>query len=98
MGYRILYGPAGKTEIEWNRRRGKVRKTVLAGFFVLAVCAAACMIAGKEKLQEVFIPGNPDVTRAAFGKLTEDIQNGESLGDAMAAFCMEIIENAEQVR
>ncbi|MBQ7340855.1 MAG: hypothetical protein IJW41_01635 [Oscillospiraceae bacterium] len=41
------------------------------------------------------LPGDPDKTQAALATLTEDIRAGESLGQAITAFCQEIVDNAQ---
>jgi hypothetical protein len=45
-------------------------------------------------VQEVLLPGDPAVTAAALENMTEGLRSGESLLDAVTAFCREIIANA----
>lgn len=83
MGYRIVYG-------EQRKRTLPIRR-----FFLGAICVliAALLIwpAGRNALQQIFLPGDADVTASALRNLTEDLHDGVAIGDAVTAFCQEII-------
>lgn len=92
MGYQISYGPI-KTK-DSVKMRGK---TVRA--FALVICIIALVIGlqvsgvGKT-LWRWMLPGNPEVTSAALDTMAESLKQGDSVGEAVTAFCREIIENA----
>ncbi len=94
MGYRIEYGQT-ITKVKLKEKVRNIRiewllKTIAAGCVLLFLA----FLWGKENVRTFFIPGDPDVTGHAAKCFVEDVRNGESISDAFAAFCMEIIENA----
>lgn len=95
MSYTIQYGSSGKLEDDWNvqyrREKGHIIKRVL-----LCILGLAFLISLKfETVQNFLIPGDAEVTKAAFFQFTEDIQSGEQFKDAVYTFCREIIDHAE---
>ena len=48
-----------------------------------------------QAVQDFLIPGDPDVTRAAFSSFTRQLQEGERFSDAATVFCRRIIESDE---
>ena len=66
---------------------------------ILALLTTICVIlfilfSADGKVRDILIPGNAEVTRRAVSGFVDDIREGEQVKDALAAFCMEIIENA----
>lgn len=98
MGYTIQYGPSGKAETAWRGRRKKKTRIRISLVLLAAVCAFGVLAGGVEKVWEFLIPGDPEITKAAFMQFTEDIRQGGSVGEAITAFCREIIDNAEIVQ
>ena len=95
MGYTIQYGPAGKAEAAWHAKRRKKSGVILA-VCVLAVAFVAIVLSGDfEQIKNYLIPGDLEVTKAAFAQFTENIRQGDTVGDAITAFCREIIDGAE---
>lgn len=92
MAYRIDYGPAQPEEKSCTLRLQVLTASFLL-LFVLLVKQA--WPEGTAKLQEIFLPGDAHSTQTAFQELISDLQNGEGLGDAVTAFCEEIIDHAE---
>lgn len=88
MAYRIVYGPEPKPKQKGSKR------------WIAMLCAAA-LLAGLfltgagESLKNWLLPGDPEVTAAALDSLVQGIREGEDLGDAVGAFCREIVENAQ---
>ena len=95
MGYTIQYGPAGKAEAAWHAKRRKKAGAILAVCVLAVVFAAMVLSGGFEEIKNYLIPGDPEVTQAAFAQFTEDIRQGDTVGDAITAFCREIIDGAE---
>jgi len=50
----------------------------------------------RSKLEQWLIPGNPQVAKAAFSLMLDDLRDGESLGEAVTTFCNEIITCSEK--
>lgn len=94
MSYRIEYeGVSAEENIcGANRKTGLWMK----GIYVLIVlCVVIFILFGNMEVAEsIFIPGNPEITKAAFLSFTEDLQEGSTFRDAFITFCREIIENA----
>jgi len=95
VGYTIQYGPAGKAETAWHAKRRKKSGAVLAVCVLVIVFAVLALSGNFEQIKNYLIPGDPEVTKAAFAQFTEDIRQGDTVGDAITAFCREIIEGAE---
>lgn len=91
MGYRIEYdGRAGKYEI---RSRSPWRFPLLlscaVGLFLLATFPF--WEEGAEYIREALVPGENEVTTAALKNLTARLRQGDSLRDAVTAFCQDVI-------
>lgn len=91
MSYRIRYSP------ESSRRYPKQSKKALPiprrAAIIAAVCAAVVgfFLAKPEVCKNIFIPGDPQRTGAAFAGLVDDIRGGDPFPQAIKAFCTEIV-------
>ncbi len=92
MGYRIEYEKIGKISQRTEKRWTGVLMGTLV--IVLVLGAIAVKTVGLEWVQEVLLPGDPDVTAAALEGMVEDLRSGEGIAEAFKAFCQEIIKNA----
>lgn len=94
MGYRIQYGrEAIRTAIAEPVKMKEKRPGIVP--FILITTAAVCLLLQKGgALTDYFIPGNKEVTSAAFTTLIDNVKGGEPVADAVTAFCREIIDNA----
>lgn len=90
MAYRIRYGQPGIGERTAISRNKKVLPVILAA--VICIAVAICVL--NPNLKQALIPGNPEVTEAAFATMIADMKEGVRFGDAMTAFCREIIDHA----
>lgn len=91
MGYRIEYDGIGV-----KKHRGPVKRGGrIAYVCVLLLVAGAITVktVGLTWVQEVLLPGDPEVTAMALEGLVEDLRQGDTLGQAIKAFCEEIIAN-----
>ena len=91
MSYRIEYNP------EKNRKyplptAGKP-KWLIAVLAIMALMFALQSIDRNYTLKSWLLPGDPEVTETAFSAMVDDIRGGEPVGDAVTAFCLEIIQN-----
>lgn len=95
MGYRIVYGEESLREKPKGMGilRFQLLTAVFAVLFVLSV--RIWWNDGAEQLRHWLLPGEPTVTEAAFSGFVEDIQGGMKVGDAVTAFCKEIISHAD---
>lgn len=95
MAYRINYDSGGKHRIPI--RRYFTAATVKTGLIILVLVAAALTIKfyGLNWVKEVLLPGDPKVTETALHNMTEGLQNGESILEAVTTFCQEIVNSAQ---
>lgn len=90
MGYRIQYGPVGSK----RRERKKKRMGLLVAICVV-ISAAVLHFSGLDTVIKTWLlPGDPEVTAAALQELVSDLQDGAGIGEAVMAFCEEIVDNA----
>ena len=95
MAYRIDYNIIGKFPM--NKKKNWTG--VIAGILVVALIIGAITVkmAGLPWVREVLIPGDPVITAAALDGMVEDLRNGDSIIEAITAFCREIMKHAPQV-
>ena len=89
MGYRITY----ETGVHKTELLLPTRKRTKLGYIALA-CVLIIALALGHKYWQVLLPGDPKVTERALHELASDLREGESVSDAVTAFCREILENA----
>lgn len=94
MGYSIQYGTSGKLEESWHANKKKIKRKIAAAVLVCAAVLALLFSGSVEAVRDFLVPGNPEITKAAFAQFTENIRQGNNVSDAIYTFCREIIENA----
>lgn len=88
MGYRIVYG---EDPFEDALRKKSRLRLLTAGFMLALVVLVRCgWPQGTDLLRQVLLPRE----NTAFRQLTEDLQAGEPIGDAVMAFCRATVEDA----
>ena len=87
MAYQIRYGASIR---DVKRRSSKIWAVAL---IVLSLITALSLLDGAE-VQSWLLPGDPLVTSAALEGLQADLRAGESMVDAVTAFCREIVDGA----
>lgn len=94
MGYHIEYDKG--TRAYEIRKKYPLRVYALtAGCFLLfLVLTLHYWPGGREVLQECLIPGDNRITFQALENMTDSLRAGSSLGDAVTAFCREILDGA----
>lgn len=94
MSYRIQYGPPQKGEPV----KGVLSKKTLRGIGIVILAAVIVFVlASPQSAQAVrgfLFPGDAAVNAAAFSEFVDSIRGGSSLGQAITAFCCEIIRGA----
>ena len=95
MGYHIQYGQTMVKEEIKSKSYSKRTKYIVGIAATVALCMIFVWAGGTKWLRALFIPGDPDVTQAAFAGFVSDIRSGSSMGEAVTGFCREIIEGAK---
>ena len=97
MGYKIQYsqtGESARVEIKKQKKNNQLRNMIIVCVLVI-FCFALYMVNVNEiVLLDYFLPGDPEVTRAALKSFADNLKLGIGFYDAVTAFCREIIENA----
>ena len=88
MGYKITYPPVGKGRYPM----GKPMPVWLLAASILG--AAILVITLYHGSAGWLLPGDPEVTEAALYEMIERLSDGEAFGEAVTAFCKEIIAGA----
>lgn len=94
MGYRIEYGISGRTviyDIEKDRRQKWPSKVLC----ILLISGALIHGFVNKWIWDVLFPGYNEGTIVAADHMIEQIKEGESIGDAVSAFCKEIIVDGQ---
>ena len=87
MHYRIVYGKKKRSHQQLTKRQ----KAFVIAAFVCISLAIFCLLGGTKLL----LPGDAEVSGAALENMVQAFQNGETLADAVTAFCEEILANAQ---
>jgi hypothetical protein len=90
MAYRITYSE-GSISKQTVASRKINRKPILIGIFAGVLALTLVIPAGRLWLRDLLLPGDEDITAGALEALAEDLGDGVSLGEAVDAFCYEII-------
>lgn len=90
MSYTIWYGesPAEKR----RKKLRKYRKYVVAAV-LLAVLTVGTARVPWQQLRQRLLPAE---AVSAFSELTENLRNGQPFGEAVTAFCQEIVDGAKE--
>jgi len=87
MGYRIVYGKQEKKIIPLKRIGA-----IAAG---IAVSAVLLWPASRSAVTEILLPGDEEITAKALQTMVEDLGEGNGIGEAVTAFCREIIAGGQ---
>lgn len=90
MSYSVEYNPElGRRYPATRKKRGKSAGPVM----ILAAIAVAMYTFVQSGLVRYLLPGDPEVTAAAFSMLVERVEAGEPVRESLLHFCEEIIVN-----
>ena len=92
MSYRIQYDTK---KHPWQKRLKRQKYVLPVGIICLSLLTLGYF--GMDKLQ-FLLPGEPSVTAAALDNMTNSLQEGETLQEAITAFCREILDNAQKAK
>ena len=90
MAYRITYSE-GSISKQTVASRKINWKPILIGVFAGVLALTLVIPAGRLWLRDLLLPGDEDITAGALEALAEDLGDGVPLGEAVDAFCYEII-------
>ena len=91
MSYRVSYNP--ELSVKYALKMSP-KKKISKSFVVIGLVAAlATGVWMRVDMLRFLIPGDPDVTAAAFSEMVERVEMGEPLRESLLAFCREIIVN-----
>lgn len=94
MGYNIRYGQIlEKRAINEHEGQRRYRLGLNCAFGLIAFMLFV-YLCNMESVRSFFLPGDGSVTDTAISYFIEDMQEGASFRDAITAFCLEIIGNA----
>lgn len=90
MGYRITYenGTIRKKTVRTWRIHWKRWSVAMAS---VALALMLILPGGRLAIRDLLLPGDEAVTAAALEGMIEDIQDGDSVGEALETFCREIL-------
>lgn len=94
MGYRIAYGEQGSVTKELARDSGKFFQYTIGFFLVFCILTATIFPEQWSVAKDLMVPGDPEVTKAAFHEMTRQLKDGEAIGDAVVTFCREVVDGA----
>lgn len=95
MAYRIDYGAESRREFLGSQSGLSFRVLTAALLVAFSLVVTKTWPEGRERLQQALLPGEPSRTEQAFTAMAERISQGEPVGEAVTAFCREVLENAE---
>lgn len=91
VSYRITYGPPVPPPYPNQDKTSHLRLMTAMWFLLFALLVRLYFPAGTAQLQTILLPDSNSITQAALGSLMAELRNGEHLGDALYAFCEEVI-------
>lgn len=91
MSYRVEYNPEkNKIYPITATKKTKWLHIVLTTMVALFILQKLDI---NQKGKYLLLPGDPEITSSAFSAMVENIRGGDRIGDAVTAFCLEIIQN-----
>ena len=96
MAYRIEYDTRmGKFEIRSSKKRSLFPLFFAAAFSLFLIFTFLFWDAGADCIRSVLIPGEDAETLEALRNLTQDMRQGIPLGEAVEAFCRDLIHGSQ---
>ena len=95
MAYRVVYGPMPKAAPK-GRSLPRVRVLTAAWLLVFSLGVRQLWPEGREVLRQLLLPGEQTAAQTAFDGMLEELRAGETLGEAVTAFCRQIVQDELQ--
>lgn len=96
MGYQIQYGQTMKRKVIHDQKN-KINSTTPIRWVVMGLIVMLGIFLGNSGYLDFLIPGNKDVTTAAFESMVQEVKNGEKIKDAVTGFCLEILKGSNGI-
>ena len=93
MPYRITYGPAIVPHGHNQDKPSRLRLLTAAWLMVFSLLVRTFFPAGCAQLRVLLLPDPQSITQATLSSFMSSMRNGEQFGDALYAFCEEIISH-----
>lgn len=93
MPYRITYAHPSPQPEQKQDNFSRLRTMTASYIVVFALLVRLFFPAGCAHLRTVLLPDPENITQAALGGFMSDLRKGESLGDALYAFCEHIVSH-----
>ena len=90
MSYKVQYHPELNGKYPGSSASHKRSGTKIIILSLLAIFVGTLFV--KNDILQYLIPGNPEVTAAAFATLVNEVGEGESVTEAIMHFCNDIIQ------
>ena len=90
MGYQIQYEPGKNRKYPTKSPKNSNATRAVVITMILVVCLGVGLRTGW------LIPGDPQVTKAAFSDMVDMLRGGHSVQDSLSAFCTEVLEHGQQ--
>lgn len=93
MAYQIQYGkPSKKERLACIQNPKKLKIGLYITVFLILLSIG---LLGRLGKLDFLIPGDKQITKEAFHAMVEEVREGESVKEAITAFCEEILAGAE---
>lgn len=90
LRYRIVY--SANSQLCKSKKRHTKTKYVISGLLAVFITIILAISPYRAKFIHFILPGDPVVTTNALQKLSETLGRGESLSNALDAFCETIMD------
>ena len=94
MAYRITYGEEPPHPYYQPSYRNRIIPMSVAFFLLFLLLTGTFWPEGRATLENLLLPGDPQVTKLALVNMIDDLKEGEAPGDALVTFCREVIDGA----
>ena len=91
MGYSIQYASWLNKKFKIKKRYRWNKKSIYSVVGCITVLMFGIITPLRNWLREFVIPGDADITAAAFSDMLQQLENGETVKSAFSAFCKEIL-------
>lgn len=95
LTYRIEYGPPVRRKEAQPKNALRLRGMIAAFLMAFLLLTRLLWPAGTDKLRQMLLPGGNN-TQEAIQEMMEQLREGERVGDAVTAFCRQILEDGQE--
>ena len=88
--YKIVYDDYSQYKKRGNNKT--FARHLIPVLLSIAIVLFIVCVPGRNKLFDLFLPGDPSITTEAFCQLAESLDRGDALLDALDAFCNTVMD------